>query len=841
MDKTPVLNSDRTLEENATPSKNMQTGTVTASLAARLLRVAFTLYFAVAVAVTLVQLALEYEHEKERLGREVLHMLDTFEPIVAQAFWNLDDEQMISTSRGILSNEFIFGVRVLEADGAEMLAVGQIQRSGEPVIYIDSAATSGMAMPDVELVSDSGESLSPTLYRYERPVYYQRAIGGREKMGSVVVFSSPDVVIERAMYTFFITMVNAVVKTLFLWLISYVVLKRLVGQPLEMITHAMQRLDLGERHGRELSIELKEHRLVDRQDELGVLVRTFIVMQMDLSKKTAQLSSYHRELEKKVDERTKKLEQALLAKSEFLANMSHEIRTPMNGVLGMTELLNDTSLSEEQRRYVKTIVSSGQVLLSIINDVLDYSKIEAGMMEIESSCFDLEELIDDCVSMFAFKSAEIGVELSAKIEPGLPLTVKGDSTRIRQVLVNLLGNAFKFTEHGRVQIIVKQEKEVAPDLCLVRFEVSDTGIGLDQQEKAKLFRSFSQADSSTTRKYGGTGLGLAISKQLSELMGGKIGLESSKGVGTTFWFTALLSKPSEGEYLPVGSKKYSYSGKKALVVEDDAIFLETITSILKRLNFDVLGVTSGESARACLAGMKEEKDHPDVLFVDMDLPDYDGMHLVKNLYSEALLGNEPAILMTASRCMPTKEEVSDCGAISAIEKPLTSEALRALLATVLGKDKIESASSEPPSSVKHASKSYSHLKVLVAEDNQVNQMVVKGLLKKLGIKPVIVENGLEALECYIDSEPFDLILMDCEMPVLDGWEATRKIRDYQVEHISDKGKLLIVALSAHALSIEREKAVSVGMDDYLSKPVSREDLEGMLEKHKLGSSQEASK
>lgn len=840
MDKIPLLNNGRTLDDSAALSKKTPTVTVTASLAARLLRIAFTLYFFIAVAVTLVQLALEYEHEKERLGTEVLHMLDTFEPIVAQAFWNLDDEQMISTARGILSNEFIFGVRVLQADGAEMLAFGQIQRLGEPVIYIDSAATSTMAMPNVAPSPDFGESLSPTLYRYERAVYYQRAIGGREKMGSVVVFSSPDVVIERAMYTFFITMVNAVVKTFFLWLISYVVLKKMVGQPLEVITHAMQRLDLDERRARKLSSELKEHGLVDRQDELGVLVRTFIVMQMDLSRKNAQLSSYHRELEQKVEERTKKLEQALRAKSEFLANMSHEIRTPMNGVLGMTELLNDTPLSEEQRRYVKTIISSGQVLLSIINDVLDYSKIEAGMMEIESSCFDLEELIDDCVAMFAFKSAEIGVELSATIEPGLPLTVKGDSTRIRQVLVNLLGNAFKFTEHGRVQILVKQVRDIAPDHCLVRFEVSDTGIGLDEQEKAKLFRSFSQADSSTTRKYGGTGLGLAISKQLSELMGGEIGLESSKGVGTTFWFTALLSKPAKGEYLPLERKKDSFSGKKALVVEDDTVFLETVTSILKRLDIDVLGVTSGESARACLAGMKEENDHPDVLFVDIELPDYDGINLVKSLYREALLDREPAILMTASRRMPSKEEISDCGAISAIEKPFASETLRALLATVFGKNKTEGMSSEAPPSAKHASTNYSHLKVLVAEDNQVNQMVVKGLLKKLGIKPVIVENGLEALECYIKSEPFDLILMDCEMPVLDGWEATRKIRDYQIEHSSDKGKLLIIALSAHALSIEREKAVSVGMDDYLSKPVSRKDLEGMLERYKLGNSPEAS-
>ncbi|MBL4608297.1 MAG: response regulator [Pseudomonadales bacterium] len=322
---------------------------------------------------------------------------------------------------------------------------------------------------------------------------------------------------------------------------------------------------------------------------------------------------------------------------------------------------------------------------------------------------------------------------------------------------------------------------------------------------------------------------MAISKQLAELMGGEIGVQSSKGVGTTFWFTVLFSKPSEKESLPLRCKEHSFYGRKALIVEDDPVYMETMTNILKRLDIDVLGVTTGEGARACLVGMKEEHGSPDVVFVDLDLPDYDGMDLVKDLYSEMLLGDEPAILMTASRCMPSKEDVADCGAISAIEKPITSESIKTLLTKALGDDAAKVHLTE-----KDASVSYSHLKVLVAEDNKVNQMVVKGLLKKMGITPVIVENGLEAYEYYVNSEPFDLILMDCEMPVLDGWEATRKIRGYQVEHIEDKGELLIVALSAHALSIEREKAASVGMDDYLSKPVSRDDIESMFRKYNLG-------
>ena len=829
MDKSQEAIGDKAIEEISRVSLDAKPIAVTSSLAARILRIALTLYFVVAVAVTLVQLTLEYGHEKERLNSEVLHMLDTFEPILAQGFWNLDDEQMISTSYGILSNDFIFGVRVLEVGGAEMLAVGQIQRPGEPVIKVD-ASESSAAFSETGLISDGGSPISPDLYSYERVVYYKRALGGEEEVGRVIVFSSPDIVLERALYTFFITMVNAVVKTFFLWVISLIVLNRLVGKPLEAIADAMQRLDLDERRSRELTSELSSRGLIDRPDELGVLVRTFIAMQQALSKKNTQLSNYHRELENKVEERTEKLERAVKAKSEFLANMSHEIRTPMNGVLGMTELLNDTDMSDEQQRYVKTILSSGQVLLSIINDVLDYSKIEAGMMDIESACFDVEELVDDIVRMFAFRSAETGVELTEMIEPGTPLIMKGDSARIRQILVNLVGNAFKFTEKGWVKISVKREKPIGSGASLIRFEVIDTGIGLNEEEQGKLFRSFSQADSSTTRKYGGTGLGLAISKQLSELMGGAIGVTSSKGAGAAFWFTIVVSEPSEAEATLISRKKMNFSGKTALVIEDDPVFTETLTGILERLKVEVMSVPTGEEARACLAGLKEEKKQPDVVFVDLDLPDYDGMHLVRDLQEESLLQREPAILMTASRCMPSVDEVGACGAVAAMEKPVTSEDIRSVLSRALGDN--EPGSTAPAQDI-IAESSYGQLRVLVAEDNKVNQMVIKGLLKKLGIKPVVVDNGLEAYESYVSSEPFDLILMDCEMPVVDGWEATRKIRDYQVQNISEKGELLIIALSAHALSIEREKAASVGMDDYLAKPVSRDDLDSMFKKYKL--------
>jgi len=804
---------------------------VVSPLAARILRIALTLYFVVAVGVTFIQLRLEYQNEKKRLGTEIEHMLDTFEPILAQGFWNLDDEQIKSTVQGILSNDFIFGVRILDVDGAEMMALGYIQRPDEEVVEVASEGVVKKNRIDLfpSINTESSQASLYELYAFDRAVYYEKAIEGRELVGHIVVYSSPNIVLQRAMYTFFITLANAAVKTFFLWIIFFIILKRLVSKPMEIISDAMQHLDFKAQSPHQSFIDLHASDLINRQDELGVLVRTFVAMQHTLNEQNAELNSYHRELEKKVEERTLKLEKALLAKSEFLANMSHEIRTPINGVLGMTELLRDTPLSSEQQRYVKTIVNSGQSLLTVINDVLDYSKIEAGMMTIESQLFDLEMLLDDCLALFSFQAEEKRIALSINILPNTPLKVRGDQGRIRQIMVNLLGNAFKFTEKGSISVRVFLDNQSSKEY-LLRIEVADTGIGMTPTEQEKLFKSFSQADSSTTRKYGGTGLGLVISKRLAEMMGGQIGLSSTKDVGTTFWFTVLLTAPSEQDLQALSDKTFVINGQRMLVIDSRQTDLDTTANILRRWGVEVMAVSTGDDAKALLTAEKKEGNTFDVVWIDVNLPDNKEDQFVRALYQEDLLGRACVVLMLPHRYLTSGEMIKRDG-IVLMEKPVTATLLRDTLT------KVDACQQQVTMQNKHivndVRQAFSHLKVMVAEDNQVNQLVIKGLLKKLGIEPVVVNNGRQACECYEENGPFDLILMDCEMPEMDGWEATRRIRAMQKSTQTTKTRLRIIALSAHALSIERDKATLAGMDDYLAKPVSRADLEKMLRNYAL--------